>query len=190
MKFFCFVVILLCYSCNTSSLVQEFDYEKEADAVTAQVAKKIETETGLKLIGTGGGMMGQIHSMALSFACYGDVSMEESRELLVYCVEEYLSAINQNEKIRPYLSHYPFTARGLEITIFIKQKDGREPPMGFLTVVGEINGKNSYKIRQPGYPSMKKVHQEPYEEAKKLVVQNDPEMKRIKTSTANNLNDA
>lgn len=164
-------------------------YIKEAGTVTAQVAKKIEKETALKLIGTGGGMLGQIHSMAMSFVYYGDISMEESRELLVYCIEEYLSAINANEKIRPHLSHYPFTSHGLEITIFIQQQDGRNPPVGFLSIVGEINGKVSYEIRQPGHPSTKKIHQESYEEAKNLISQNDPEKRRIKTSTAYNLKD-
>lgn len=159
-------------------------YVTDTDAVTARVVKKINEETGLKLMGTGGGMIGQINRMGMSFAHYGDLSVEKGRELLVYCIEEYLAAINAEEKIRPHLRHYPFTPLDLEMRIFIYQKDGQEPPTDSLSIVSGIYGRVSYKVSQPFPKITKKIHQEPYEEAKELVFQTDPEMKRIKTSTA------
>jgi hypothetical protein len=155
-------------------------YEKDVDVVTDQVAKKIYQETGLKLMGTGGGLIDQINRLGISFARYGDLSMEEARELLVYCVEEYLDAINADEKIRPHLCCYPFSPNNIEIAIFIYGEDRRDPPIGFLTVVAEIYGRMTYKIQQPGFPSMKTIHEEPYDEAKKLMEQQDPGMKKIK----------
>lgn len=180
MKSFCLIVLTLCCSCNVDFSVQESDYEKDADAVTARVAKKIHQETGLKLMGIGGGMIQQINRMGMSFARYGDLSMEEARELLVYCVEEYLDAINADEKIRPYLCCYPFSPNNIEINIFIYGEDRRAPPIGFLTVVAEIYGRMTYKIHQPDPVIMKTIHEEPYNEAKKLVEQQDPGMKKIK----------
>ena len=180
MKSFCLIVLVLCCSCNVNFSAQESDYEKDVDAVTDQVAKKIYQETGLKLMGTGGGLIDQINRLGMSFARYGDLSMEEARELLVYCVEEYLDAINADEKIRPHLCCYPFSPNNIQIAIFIYGEDRRRPPIGFLTVVAEIYGRMTYKIQQPGLPSMKTIHEEPYNEAKRLVEQQDPGMKKIK----------
>jgi hypothetical protein len=180
MKLIAIVALILCCSCNKVASYRVPQYERDANEVTAQVARKINQKTGLKLIGTGGGMINQINSMAMSFAYYRDLSMEEARELLVYCVEEYLDAINANEKIKTHLSCYPFTSKNVEIMIFIYREDRRDPPVGFLTVADEICGKMIYKIQQPGLPSMKTIHEETYEEAKKLVEQQDPGMKKIK----------
>jgi hypothetical protein len=94
-----------CQSGLTTSSYQSADYVKKADVITAQVAKKIQQETGLRPIGTGGGMMDHIRMMALSFAHYGLVNMEEGRELVIYCIQEYLTAINACEEIRDNLIH-------------------------------------------------------------------------------------
>ncbi|MBS0637120.1 MAG: hypothetical protein JSS12_06390, partial [Verrucomicrobia bacterium] len=47
----------------------EPNYEKIADGITAKVAKKIQNEKGLVPVGTGGGMLGDIYMMAISFNC-------------------------------------------------------------------------------------------------------------------------
>ncbi|HNA62248.1 MAG TPA: hypothetical protein PKW79_04150 [Rhabdochlamydiaceae bacterium] len=183
MKYFCLIVLVLCCACsNNISSYRVPQYEKDVDVVTDRVAKEIHRTTGLKLMGTGGGLIDQINRLGMSFARYGDLSMEEARELLVYCIEEYLEAINANEKIRPHLCCYPFTPNNVEIIIFIYREDRRRPPVGFLTVVAGAYGKMIYKIQQPGFPSMKDIHEEPYDEAKKLVEQQDPGMEKIKKS--------
>ncbi len=142
-----------------------------ANDITSKTARIIQQERGLCLIGTGGGagIEGHLRKLNMSFVHNGELSMEEGRELVVYCVQEYLEAINGNEKIRPHLVHYPFTPRDVEIAIFIHRQDGRQAPIGFLSVVAGLYGQISYSINQPGPKTLKKVHQETYEEAVQLV---------------------
>ena len=184
MNYIILISVLLLSFCHQNPVLasKQSRVDPLADKVTAETAKKIKNETGLHLMGTGGGvnLEGRLRKLNMSFIHYGDLSMEESRELVVYCVEEYLAAINADEKIRPHLSHYPFTPYGVEINIFIRQKDRQKQSIGYISVVSELNGKVSYKTSQPEPELMKKVHAEPYEEAKQLVKQQDPGMKRIK----------
>lgn len=188
-KYLALISLSFCCACSLAKKSREPDYEKDANAVTSLVAKKIQQETNLKLIGTGGGMISQINMMGMSFAHYGGLSMGEARGLLVYCVEQYLQAINDSDKIKPHLCNYPFNENNLEIIIFIYGQDRRDPPVGSLTVASQAYGQVVYKIQQAGRPSMKEILREPYDEAKKLVVQHDPEMKKIKHSVAHTLND-
>jgi hypothetical protein len=177
------VYILILGSCQsglTTSSHQSPDYVKKAHAITAQVARKIQQETGLRLIGTGGGMMDHIRMMAMSFAQYGVVTMEEGRELVIYCVQEYLAAINGCEEIRDNLAHYPFTPRDIEIAIFIRGPKNEDVPIGEFNAVGIINGILDYNIEQSGFPSMKKIHKETYDEAVKIIQEKDPDMRLIK----------
>jgi hypothetical protein len=145
------------------------DYEKMADRITAVTAQKIERESGLVLCGTGGGMMDHIRMMAMSFNCYNEITVEQGRELLIYCVNQYLSAINTNKGIKQYLVHFPFTQKDVEIRIFIRKPDHSEVSIGLPSVISQINGQLVYKVKQLGPVSLKESHEETYEEAVKLL---------------------
>src|SRR4051812_32005648 len=84
-------------------------YIKLAHDITEKTAKKLKEQKGLSLAGTGGRMMDDIQMMMMGFNFYKIVDIETARQLLTYSVQEYLSDINSNEKIRPYLHNYPFT---------------------------------------------------------------------------------
>jgi hypothetical protein len=53
-------------------------------------------------------------------------------------------------------------------------------PIDELNVVCIINGIIKYKIERPVLPSMKKIHEETYEEALKIIQEKDPTMQLIK----------
>ena len=161
-----FLIISLVSSCSNHSIPE---HEKVADRITALTAKKIENETGLRLIGTGGGMMHQVRMMGMSFNYFGEMSIEKGRKLLTYCVDEYLSAINSDEQIKTYLTHYPFTCKDIEIRIFVYQSDHTDVPIGELSVVAAYDGCLTYKIRQPGPVILKRIYKETYGEALKLL---------------------
>ncbi len=171
MRYFFLLVLTLLYSCynSPSKSYQLTDYEKMADKITAQTAIKIEKETGLRLCGVGGGAINHIRKLNMSFDYCKEISFEEGRRLLVYCVNEYLSAINSNEEIRSHLIHYPFTPKDLEIKIFIRRPDHREVAFGKLAVVSEVSGKVKYKISQPDPVVLEQIHEETYEEAVKVL---------------------
>jgi hypothetical protein len=160
--------ILFSYSFIVDKLFEP-DYEKIADAITAKTAQKIRKEKGLIPIGTGGGMMEDIEMMAISFNYYKEVDFDTARRFVVYCVEEYLTAINSSEKVRPYLHNYPFTAKNVEIRIFFYKPDRRDPPLGSITVASSIAGNVRYKANNPNGYTLDTLREETYEEALKIV---------------------
>jgi hypothetical protein len=161
--------IIFSSSCNQSNGHKKYERAKHsiiAEKITEKVAQKIEIETGLHLIGTGGGMMDCVKMMAMSFRGFGEIDVIKGRALIVHCVREYLSAINENLDIRPYLSHYPFTSKGIQIRIFITQTT---PTAEALCFIGEIDGAVEYDVRKAPQESPEIVHQEPYEEAVRIL---------------------
>lgn len=143
--------------------------EKITDAITQEVAKKICKEKDLVLAGTGGGAMYGVRMLSLSFYSYKEVDLETARKLLVYCVDEYLAAINSNKKIRPYLVNYPFNENNVEIRIFLHGADGRNVPSGKLSIVSMVDGTLHFKAENPDGNTLDKLHQETYQQAKKLL---------------------
>ena len=156
---------VMCYSCSWPSV----NYEKVADKITARTAKKLKQEKGLILIGTGGGMMNDIKMMMMGFNYYKVIDMDEARKLLIYCVEEYLNAINSDEKVRPYLHNYPFTAENIEIKIFFYKPDGSNVAPNEISVATANEGRMAYSIDDPEKHTLKRIHRESYEEALKIV---------------------
>ena len=156
---------VMCYSCSWPSV----NYVKLSHKITNRTAKKLKQEKGLILIGTGGGMMNDIKMMMMGFNYYKVVDIDEARKLLIYCVEEYLNAINGDEKVRPYLHNYPFTAKNIQIDIYFKNPDGSKVAQGQINIAGADEGKMIYYIDSPEKYLLKRVREETYEEALKIV---------------------
>jgi hypothetical protein len=130
-----------------SSFSQFSDYEKIADEITERTAKELKAEKNLYLVGTGGQMMDDIQMMAMSFYYYQEVDLKAARELIVYVINKYLLAINSNKEIRPSLHEYPFTAKNVEISIFIYKPDRYELPPEKIYCIECMNGRLEYFIR-------------------------------------------
>ena len=120
------------------------DYEKIADKITNRTAEKLKKEKKLTLIGIGGRMMDDIQMMAMSFNYYQEVNLEQARELLIYVINEYLSDINNNQDVRPYLHEYPFTSKNVEIRIFIYGPDRRTLHPDKIGYISSIDGVLEY----------------------------------------------
>ena len=157
------------FGCSVSGYQSTVDYEKIADKITANTAKKLQEQKKLCLIGTGGGMMHDIQRMNMSFQFFQEVDLKEARDLVVYATKEYLEDINSNEKVRPYLHNYPFTAKNITIRIFICKPGGYDVSPGEITIAAANKGNLSYYIDYPEKHTIKKIYKETYEEALKLV---------------------
>ena len=156
------IVTILAFVSGCSSFSYQLpNYEKIADAITANTAKKLEEQKKLYLIGTGGRMMHDIQAMHMSFQFFHEVDLEEARELIVYALREYLSDINNNEEVRPYLHNYPFTAKNVEIRIFIYGPDRNELPPEKIVYISSRNGILRYYIRaDDDHPICKETYEE------------------------------
>jgi len=136
-------------------------YVKIADSITDKTAKKIEKEKGLVLCGTGGGMMDNVKFMMMAFKYPKSVNVKEARDLLIYCAEAYLSDINNDPEIRPFLHNYPFTAKNIEIEIYFPDI----ADLNLLNVASVYKGGVAYKINDPKTQQLKRILEEPYETA-------------------------
>ena len=161
-------LVSLMLTFNACSGYQSPRYVKVAHQITAKTADKIEHEKNLHLIGTGGRMMDHIRMMAMSFNLYQEVTLEQTRSLLLYVVTTYLDAINQSDEIRPYLSHYPFTPQDIEIRIAIYKPDRSEPPLDKICYASAVNDSFHYYVARPETHSMQSIHKETYEQAVQL----------------------
>lgn len=151
--------------CNAYSGCSSGDYEKLANEITDKTAKKLHDEKGLILVGTGGRMMDDIKMMMMSFEFRKVVNIEMARELLVNVIEEYLSEINADKKIRPYLHDYPFTAKNLEIEIVFRNPDGSKVASGKINVASADEGKIFYFVDYPEKHTLKILYEETYDQA-------------------------
>jgi hypothetical protein len=123
------------------------NYEKMADKTTGRTAEKLKKEKRLILIGIGGRMMDDIQMMAMSFNYYQEVNLEQARKLLIYVINEYISDINNDQDVRPYLHEYPFTSKNVEIRIFIYGPDRRKLPPEKIGYISSIDGVLEYYTR-------------------------------------------
>lgn len=167
MKFFhffaVFFIALFSVSCSGCGC-QEPDYEEIADKITAKTSQQLKKQMNLFLVGTGGRMMHDIQAMDMSFHYYQYVDIQQARKLLVHVIDEYLSEINNSNEIQPYLHDHPFTAKNVEIRIWICEPDGSAPPMGQVDYFSAIDGYLNFYLYGPD-----SILQETYEEAKKIV---------------------
>ena len=162
--FFNVGVILFMFSFlfGCSSFSPSQDYEKIADKITEKIAKKLKAQKNLYLVGTGGQMMDDIQMMAMSFYYYQEVNLKTARELITYVINEYLSTINSNKEVKPYLHEYPFTAKNVEIRIWVYNPDRSELPLEKIYSITSLNGMLKYYARSNPRQA---IYEETYEQA-------------------------
>lgn len=147
---------------------QPVDYEKIANSITIQTAKKLETEKKLYLVGTGGGMMNDIKMMAMSFNYYQEIDdIKEARKLAIDAANQYLSAINNNKDVRPFLHEYPFLPKNIQIRILVYKPDRSHPAQDKIQCITVINGFVTYSLNDR-MGSFEQVGKESFEEALRL----------------------
>jgi hypothetical protein len=120
------------------------DYADMAHQIRTDVAAKLTKRYNMRVIGVTGGMADCVNVIGLSFQIRGPLSKEKLREILVDCVEEFLTPINESEKIRPFLKNYPFTEKEIIIKIFIVDETGIRVYDPDIAVATAINGKVRY----------------------------------------------
>jgi len=126
----------------------------------------MDEKYGLKCCGKGGALMDKVNIVSLSFQSKEkQYSVEETRRLMVKCVEEYLERINDDEDIRPYLSHYPFSSLGVDFDISFQGARGNEIRLAFLSEDNIV-----YMVVDPNQKPYIRKHKETYNEAREIVM--------------------
>jgi hypothetical protein len=84
---------------------------------------------------------------------------------LVAGVEEFLAAINTDERIWPYLVTHPFQPKNIILEIYLQNPDGSQLNQDNLSVIVANKGTLKYRIKDPKSPLFKTVYSETFEEA-------------------------
>lgn len=101
-------------------------------------AKEVKQEHNLQLICYGGGFIEHINTLSLSFLGNQKLDVDASRALFVDLSQRFISRINQNEEISPYLAEHPFTAMNLEFVILFPSYSRSEFPK-YVSSIGITN---------------------------------------------------
>jgi hypothetical protein len=170
-SFLIFSLLTLCFSSYVYPKVQPsaktINYDQIADKITMQFAAKMKQKKNLLFCGSGGAMMGDIQEMHVSFNLYSPLEIPAARKLIIECAKEYLKDINDNKEVQPYLHDHPFTAKNIQISIYIYKSDGKYvlyPNLGDACLfMGTI-----YYFGSDGQQLLT-IKEEPYDEAVKIV---------------------
>jgi hypothetical protein len=175
MRFFLFIIISLwTVSCEINKQRYQRDPKWDlADKVyDNEIARKVfcqlTKDKKLQVCESGWCLRGKkkIQVMHCGFFYYDELDVDQARELLLRAGNLYLTAINENEKIRPLLEIYPFTPKNIEISIFLQNRDGSKFSLEKLCIASIENGMLRYRIGAldpNGYFTV--ICEEQYEEA-------------------------
>lgn len=150
------------------------DYVVRADKITEEVKALLSKRYKMQVVGITGGMADCVNVLGLSFQINGPIPKNVLREMLVDCVEEFLVPINADEKLRPFLKNYPFTAKEIDIAIFIKDKNGNRLYDPEISVASAHYGKVYFNTvdKNNTMNGYKEWMEEDYETARKIVEEN------------------
>ena len=170
-SFFIFVFVFSYQQLQASPNMQEPIYYKYSDAIVNPYCTYLKKTYQLHCYGNGGGFLENINNIQLNFNGIRNLSIEEARILIIECTEELLKRINEDTQVRPYLSHYPFTEKGLTLLINFDKKNGETVDANFIADVFTCNEMIYYDIYDPQKNLLKKIYQEPYQNALQIATQ-------------------
>lgn len=165
MHMFFIFLLPFCFAL-TSCLARDQGCQAGYKAINSYAKKMHKTEKW-DLRSIGGFFDNNIGSLALSFTAYKEVDVAEARRMIVDGIENFLISVNQNEKTRHLLTHYPFTYNDIDFGIvFEPEKEG------LVVHTAIVNNEICYWTVDPQKEGNNHVilHSEPYEEAYKIVM--------------------
>ena len=173
MKLFSRVLFLATLSLLTQLIAEGGEpYIKYADLIIQSFEKECAKEFKkykLRSIGSGGGMAYDVEEIRVMFFAYRPATIEEARVLETSLTEKLLKKINENEKIRPYLREYPFKANRARVSVSFHKPNSSVYTDGSVAYVLQAKGQILYCAADPKTEDYYDLHEEPYEEALKLV---------------------
>ncbi|SPJ31698.1 hypothetical protein [Candidatus Protochlamydia amoebophila] len=141
-------------------------------AVIKDFAKRMKYEKNLQLEAIGGGVDNGINEFTLGFRREGlPLNKKESETLIVLITEEFISEVNSNEMIRPYLRDYPISNTNVDMGIVNYDFKGNVIETPNVAIVCTDKDKIVYFYKGPKDIYDYKDERESYEEALKKIKQ-------------------
>lgn len=159
------VFLFIFFSMNNFSSLPKQD--QKSSQVIIKFGQEMKNKKNLNLCGIGGGANNGLWLLNASFETYQEpLTQSKARKLIVECVEDFLSTINEDEQLKPYLKVYPFTIENIELRIFCYTPDKNRIFDPYIGVVSCLRGIINYDTNDPLDPYKYKANlEESYEEA-------------------------
>jgi len=118
---------------------------------------------------------GIVISTGVGFRINQPISKEKARQILLECAQDYIQEINNKKELRPYLRDYPVTAKNIDLSLSIHDRNGDQvfyPNIGYASL---SMGKLRYTTRDINDPeNVNTVERETFEEAVKKAKEEIP----------------
>jgi hypothetical protein len=125
-------------------------------------------KNNLEVGGTGSSIPENIEKFFVYFRCYEKMSREQSRILVISCVNDILDLINNDPKIRPYLENYPCTARNIELMFSFVDQNCKHVGPPFIALIFTEEAVIYYRCYDPVQDSFCDSKAETWDEAVRL----------------------
>ncbi|WP_420421709.1 hypothetical protein [Simkania sp.] len=147
------------------------DYVKISSEIMAEYINDINMTYGVSCYGSGGSFLDNVKMISLSFSASNmNLSIDQSRIMIVNAVESLLKRVNDDERIHPYLEHFPFSSRGIKISFSFHNNKGERVSEEFVAYAStDEKGRVFYSGYDHKAEKFKDLHQETYEEALRIV---------------------
>jgi hypothetical protein len=108
-------------------------------------------QMSMSSIGGGGGGDQGFWLMDLGFQRENSLLTEEqARKLIVQVVNDFLTDVNKEVSLRPYMRDYPFTPKNVDITIFNSDIEIGDCFYPFISAINSNQGKVGYFTEEEG----------------------------------------
>ncbi len=147
----------------------EEDYIEIVNKIKDEFIKKVCHSGEFSLSSTGGGMMGDVQKIIIGLHVKGAFLIPEVRQILVQQEEEFLSLLNGNRKVRPYLKTYPSGPETFELSIGFDQQNGSYQTPPYIAYAYTARGNIFYGIFDVSKSILDTILTEAYDDAYKIV---------------------
>ena len=173
----CISVVLMLSSCSEKFSAEE----REIYNVTCTHEKLEQRQYNFDLHAHCCRFPEQLEEFILKYKSSEKVDVERARVLIVNTVEELLNLINSSPILRPKLANYPFTSENLTYSIsfeninnnYYENPNAKYYPNEYISYVLLMKGCIGYAIFNPSEQKLQTYHIELYEEALKIVTENE-----------------
>ncbi len=150
------------------------EHSKALQQFTIQYEKSLRHLYSFKKMGSGGALMHDIGEVDLAYGVTVEHDIPTARKVAVDCITLFTTMINNDENVQPYLHERPFPPKRFELTLFLMRPDGSYyEGDGVAAVLFCQNGLRYYRyeLRMDSPRCLHCIHEETYEEAKRIVEQ-------------------
>ncbi len=174
-KFLAITLFFMNYICaaNMDSPRQAVRFHE----IIRQIEEEIYETFEIIPTASGGGVHERIERIYIGFSSPKELSVQEARVLLVQVADRFLAIINQQPDAEELLYRYPFLPEDITVQIGLSECPGQlqcyETLGDKLAMVMLCRGNVSYTKYQPLQVRMTTFFKEPFEEAARIVHQNN-----------------